>query len=349
MRARHEKVSKIKYTTSPPSKQVRPGESNGSLSTKPATSTTLNSSQRKNVEADEAKNQLNTRRTRANQKEPKKLVKSRVHIFHEWADEEHSVLKTHKINKAINTINSIIRLIFKNNKDSLAITTSNNPSMLGGPSGNRLIEDTRIEQMQKITKQIGIHIPRKFDSKQSVREFFHSRDFILTVKIKMQNLLHNAILTANNMPQNIIELNMCGKDTVSAAKDAANGKEESKIFAAKKFYVGPGNNFPIVKSVLKQRYWWQYGSEESFSTDCDFIWTSWKKQKHIDYLTKVNNKHVKKMQKQRQQSPLASDTEPKHQLASSASETETKIQKKRKDKRQILSANVTTENEPAFT
>ena len=53
------------------------------------------------------------------------------------------------------------------------------------------------------------------------------------------------------MPQNIIELNMCGKDTVSAAKDAANSKEESKIFAAKKFYVGPGNNFPIVKSVLK--------------------------------------------------------------------------------------------------
>ena len=55
-------------------------------------------------------------------------------------------------------------------------------------------------------------------------------------------------------------------------------KEESKgIYMAKKFYVGPGNNFPIVKSVLKQRYWWQYGSEENFASDCDFIWTSWKK------------------------------------------------------------------------
>jgi len=65
----------------------------------------------------------------------------------------------------------------------------------------------------------------------------------------MQNLLHKAILTANNMPQSVVELNMCNRDASSSA--AANGKEESKIYVAKKFYVGPGNNFPIVKSVLK--------------------------------------------------------------------------------------------------
>ena len=41
--------------------------------------------------------------------------------------------------------------------------------------------------------------------------------------------------------------------------------------------VGQGNNYPIVKSVLKQRYWWQFGSEESFASDCDFVWTAWKK------------------------------------------------------------------------
>ena len=102
----------------------------------------------------------------------------------------------------------------------------------------------------------------------------------------MQSLLHKAILQANKLPQHIIDLNMCGKDTSSAN----TGKEESKIYVAKKFWVGPGNNFPIVKSVLKQRYWWQYGSEESFGADCDFIWTSWKKQKHIDFLSNVNNK-----------------------------------------------------------
>ena len=69
--------------------------------------------------------------------------------------------------------------------------------------------------------------------------------------------------------------------------------DTKKIYQAKKFFVGPGNNFPIVKSVLtnvlKQRYWWQLGSEESFASDVDFVWTSWKKQKHIDFLTKANN------------------------------------------------------------
>lgn len=125
-----------------------------------------------------------------------------MHIFHEWDD---NVLRSHKINKAINTINNIIRLIFKNNKDSLAITTTNNTNSLSGPTGNRLIEDTRIQELQKIAKQINIQIPKKFDSKQSLREFFHSREFILNLKIKMQNLLHRAILTANKLPQSIIE------------------------------------------------------------------------------------------------------------------------------------------------
>lgn len=129
---------------------------------------------------------------------------------------------------------------------------TNNTNSLSSTSGNRLIEDTRIAELHKIAKQINIQIPRKFDSKQSLREFFHSREFILNLKIKMQSLLHKAILNANKLPQNIIELNMCGKDTSSAN----TGKEESKIYVAKKFWVGPGNNFPIVKSVLKQRYWW---------------------------------------------------------------------------------------------
>jgi len=70
--------------------------------------------------------------------------------------EEGVDLRNHKINKAINTINNIIRLIFKNNKDSQAISIINNSSSLSGPSGNRLIEDTRITELQKIAKQINI-------------------------------------------------------------------------------------------------------------------------------------------------------------------------------------------------
>ena len=109
-------------------------------------------------------------------------------------------LKNHKINKAINTINNIIRLIFKNNKDSLAITSTNNTSTLNNVPANRLMDEQRIGELLKIAKQININIPKKFDSKSSLREFFYSREFILTVKIKMQNLLHRAILSANGIP-----------------------------------------------------------------------------------------------------------------------------------------------------
>ena len=50
-----------------------------------------------------------------------------------------------------------------------------------------------------------------------------------------------------------------------------------------KFWVGLGNNSAVIKSVLKQRYWWQKGASESME-DCDFVWTSWKKQKHVEKL-----------------------------------------------------------------
>ena len=219
------------------------------------------------------------------------LVKRKVHIFHESVDH---LLKGHKINKAINIINNIIRLIFKNSKDSLAITSTNNSYSLTGPPANRLMEDHKIGELQKIAKQINIVIPKKFDSKSSLREFFYSREFILTVKIKMQNLLHKAILSANNLPQSVIDANMYGKSTLSMVPGSVDDK---LVYQAKKFHVGPGNNYPIVKSVLKQRYWWQYGAEESFGADCDFIWTSWKKQKHIDFLANASSKQQAKASK----------------------------------------------------
>ena len=74
----------------------------------------------------------------------KEPVKRKVQIFFEQEDD---IYKSHKINKAINTINNIIRLIFKNNKDSLAITTTNNSSSLNGPPPNRLMEEYRIVEL----------------------------------------------------------------------------------------------------------------------------------------------------------------------------------------------------------
>mgnify|MGYP006889563256 CR=1 FL=1 len=189
MRGKSESMRKQKYAS--PQKQAiafRTGESNGSLSTKPATSTTLNSSTRK--EGTEEAKCAGQGKKQPQKGAVKRETKRRVAIFHE-GDEVH---KTHRINKAINTINNIIRLIFKNNKDSLAITTTTNNSSLSGPTQNRLIDDNKIAELQKIARQININIPKKFESKSSLREFFYSREFILTVKIKMNNLLHRAIL-----------------------------------------------------------------------------------------------------------------------------------------------------------
>ena len=63
---------------------MRPGESIGSLSTKPATSTTINSTtQRKGAEGEEGKQTSLGKKGKSGKKES---TKQRVHIFHEWDD-----------------------------------------------------------------------------------------------------------------------------------------------------------------------------------------------------------------------------------------------------------------------
>ena len=52
-----------------------------------------------------------------------------------------------------------------------------------------------------------------------------------------------------------------------------------------KYYIGQGNNFQVVKSIIKQRLWWCPAQTEDFS-EATFIWTSWKRDKHIEYLKK---------------------------------------------------------------
>ena len=66
-------------------------------------------------------------------------------------------------------------------------------------------EDQRFLELSKIIKLMNITIPKKFDSKAALREFFYSRDFILTLKTKMNNQLHSAILQSNNMSANFHE------------------------------------------------------------------------------------------------------------------------------------------------
>ena len=56
-----------------------------------------------------------------------------------------------------------------------------------------------------------ISIPKKFDSKPALREYFFSREFILNIKIKMNNMLHKSILASNGIPMAVIEANMYGQ------------------------------------------------------------------------------------------------------------------------------------------
>ena len=61
-------------------------------------------------------------------------------------------------------------------------------------------------------------------------------------------------------------------------------KEKEKLLQfTQKYYIGPGNNCQVVKQALKSRYWWTQAPTEDF-TEANFIWTSWKRDKHIDFI-----------------------------------------------------------------
>ena len=53
-----------------------------------------------------------------------------------------------------------------------------------------------------------------------------------------------------------------------------------------KFYIGRGNNDPLVKSVIKQRWWWSYGSKKDDSIN--LFWTPWSKKKITESLPPMN-------------------------------------------------------------
>lgn len=56
-----------------------------------------------------------------------------------------------------------------------------------------------------------------------------------------------------------------------------------------KYYIGQGNNYQVVKAMIKQRLWWCPAHTEDFQ-EANFVWTSWKREKHIEYLKKDQSK-----------------------------------------------------------
>ena len=54
--------------------------------------------------------------------------------------------------------------------------------------------------------------------------------------------------------------------------------ERGSIYHNYRFYVGRGNNFLLVRSVIKQRWWWSLYDQEDFE-EVNFMWTQWRKNK----------------------------------------------------------------------
>jgi hypothetical protein len=112
------------------------GKDNGTPSTKPASSATTSTNRATLLSAKkELENKAKTLPKQDN-------GKRKPPIF--FVDENPELYKNHRVNKAVNLINHIIRLIFKNNKESLALTASTGNSQLGP---NSVLDISRINEL----------------------------------------------------------------------------------------------------------------------------------------------------------------------------------------------------------
>jgi hypothetical protein len=91
--------------------------------------------------------------------------------------------------------------------------------------------------------------------------FLRSREFLSFSKEKILKYLYSAINKSNG---NI---------------EPDNSKSVNQ-FRQYRFYVAKGNNGILVRSVIKQRWWWSMNSKENFHT-ANFVWTQWRKNIHL--------------------------------------------------------------------
>lgn len=111
--------------------------------------------------------------------------------------------------------------------------------------------------------------------------FLRSRDFLSFCKEKILRYLYTEINKSNGDIK----------------------PDDSKVispFHMNRFYIGRGNNYMIVRSVIKQRWWWAMNDREDFY-EVNFLWTQWRKNKHLcilDTKTPVVDKAMLDLKKQ---------------------------------------------------
>lgn len=81
-----------------------------------------------------------------------KYPANRIQIYFGYENNLHI---NHRINKAIYRINRIVKLIFKNTKDSVAITTGSGGSVQM-PTLRSSTEDARFKELQQVIRQMNI-------------------------------------------------------------------------------------------------------------------------------------------------------------------------------------------------
>lgn len=112
-------------------------------------------------------------------------------------------------------------------------------------------------QIVKKCRRLGID----FDKKQiEGPECFKSKEGMLMLKGKLLNTLHNELNRSNGYT--------------------------GEYLKTPRYFIGGGNNPMLVKSVIKQRWWWSL--VDSIDT-ANFIWTQWKKQKVLNLMPTIED------------------------------------------------------------
>ena len=62
-----------------------------------------------------------------------------------------------------------------------------------------IIDEKRLNEIQKIATTMKVQIPKRFETKSSVREFIQSREFISAIKLNMSVQLYQSINCSNKI------------------------------------------------------------------------------------------------------------------------------------------------------
>lgn len=122
-------------------------------------------------------------------------------------------------------------------------------------------DDYDVPAIVNLGKLLGIVYPKTQIMDHS---FLRSREFLSFSKEKILRYLYDVINKSNG---NI---------------EPDNSKSLTP-FHQNRFYVGKGNNYILVRSVIKQRWWWSMNEKEDFFK-VNFLWTQWRKNKHLSIL-----------------------------------------------------------------